>query len=52
MFGRPLGLVHRVSGSWERRVRWKDRSVLGLVLFSDVGGLQGHGERGPGLGDV
>ena len=52
MYSCPLGAVHRVSGLWERRVRWNDRSVLGLVPFSDVGGLRGSGERGPRLGDV
>ena len=52
MFGWPLGPVHHVSGLWERRVRWKDRSVLGLVPFSVVGGLRGSGERRPRPGDV
>ena len=52
VFGRTLGPVHRVSGLWERGVWCKDRSVSGLVLFSDVGGLRGSGERGPRPGDV
>ena len=47
-----LGPVHRVSGLCERRVGWKDKSVLGLVPFSVVGGLRGSGERGPRRGDV
>ena len=31
---------------------WKDRSVLGLVPFSVVGGSRAFGERGPRPGDV
>ena len=50
MFGRPLGPVHRVSGLWGRRIRWKNRSLSGLVLFSDVGGLRGSRERNPARG--
>ena len=52
MFARPLGPVDRVSGLWERRVRWKNRSESGLVLFSDAGGLLVSGERDPRPGDV
>ena len=52
MFGCPLGPAHRVPGLWERKVRRKDSSVSGPVLFSDVDGLRGAGERGPRPGDV
>ena len=52
MFGCPRGAVHRVSGLWERMVRWRDRCVSGPVLFSDVDGLQVSRERGPRPGDV
>ena len=41
-----------MSGLWERRVRWEDRAVFGLVPFSVVGGLSGSGERGLRPGDV
>ena len=52
MFARPLGPVHPVSGLWERRVSWKNRSVLYLVPFSNVGRLRWSGERGPRPGGV
>ena len=39
-----LGEKKGVQFAW---AKWEDRSVLGLVPFSDVGGPRGSGERGP-----
>ena len=47
VFGCPPGPAHLVPGLWERKVRRKDRSVSGPVLFSDFDGLRGSGEGGP-----
>ena len=47
-----LGPAHHGSALRERRVRLRDRSVLGPVPVCAVAGLRGSGERGPRPGDV